>query len=80
MTATLRNLGPRSAAMLRDAGIATEAELRALGAAEAFRRVRAVAPRASRNLLWALAAGLQGRDWRDLAPVEKRALLDAACL
>jgi hypothetical protein len=66
--------------MLRDAGIATEAELREIGAAEAFLRVRAVAPRASRNLLWALVAGLEGRDWRDLAPVEKRALLDAAGL
>jgi DNA transformation protein len=74
----LRNLGPRSAAMLVQAGIATIGDLRALGAAEAWRRVRFMEPGASRNLFWALAAGLQDRDWRSLTPAEKRALEEAA--
>lgn len=73
----LRNLGPKSAAMLRAAGITTIAELSDAGALDAYARVRAIWSGASLNLLWALAAGLQGRDWRDLAAVEKRALLDA---
>jgi DNA transformation protein len=70
----LRNLGPRSAAMLARAGIGTIGDLRALGAAAAFRRVAFMGERPSRNLLWAMAAGLEGRDWRSLTPAEKAAL------
>lgn len=73
----LRNLGPKSAAMLARAGIATIGDLRALGAAAAFRRVVFMGERPSRNLLWAMEAGLQDRDWRSLTPAEKAAL-DAA--
>ncbi len=75
----LRNLGPRSAAMLADAGIETVGDLRALGAAGAFRRLRFMGGKPSRNLLWAMAAGLQGRDWRTLDEDEKAAL-EAALL
>jgi DNA transformation protein len=70
----LRNLGPKSAAMLARAGIATIGELRALGAVEAWRRVAFMGGKPSRNLLWAMAAGLEGRDWRSLTPAEKAAL------
>lgn len=70
----LRNLGPRSAAMLAEAGIETVGDLRALGAAGAFRRLRFMGAKPSRNLLWAMAAGLQGRDWRTLDEAEKAAL------
>jgi len=70
----LRNLGPRSAAMLARAGIGTVGALRALGAAAAWRRVRFMGERPSRNLLWAIAAGLEDRDWRSLTPAEKAAL------
>ena len=73
---TLRNLGPKSGMMLREAGISTIEELRALGAVKAYVRVKALKPRgASLNLLWALAAGLQDRDWRELAAEEKAALV-----
>lgn len=70
--AHLRNLGPKSAVMLAEAGIRTVAELRLLGAVKAYRRVKA---KASLNLLWAIAAGLEDRDWRDLDEEEKASLL-----
>jgi DNA transformation protein len=70
--AQLRNLGPKSALMLAEAGVRTIAELRALGAVKAYRRVQ---EKASLNLLWAIAAGLEDRDWRDLGDGEKTSLL-----
>ena len=71
----MRNLGPKSAMMLAAAGIATLDELKELGALRAYLRVKALHPKpVSLNLLWALAAGIEGRDWRDLQPEEKAAL------
>jgi DNA transformation protein len=70
--AALRNLGPKSARLLAEAGVRTIAELRLLGPAKAYKRVR---DKASLNLLWAIAAGLEDRDWRDLSAAEKASLL-----
>lgn len=71
----LRNLGPKSALMLAEAGLRTLDELRLLGPVRAYVRVKRQHPRsASLNLLWALAAGLEDRDWRDLTAAEKSAL------
>jgi DNA transformation protein and related proteins len=62
--------------MLAEAGIRTLDELEALGAAKAYARVKALRPKAaSLNLLWALAAGLEDRDWRELSQAEKEELL-----
>jgi DNA transformation protein and related proteins len=73
---SLRNLGPKSARMLIEAGVLTVGELRRLGPVKAYARVKALAPkRASLNLLWAMAAGLDDRDWRALSPAEKQSLL-----
>lgn len=68
---SLLNLGPQSARWLRQAGFRTVDDLRRLGPAAVYRIVKRSQPRASRNLLWALAAGLQGRDWRSLSAAEK---------
>ena len=74
----LRNLGPTSAIVLAEAGIRTLDELQALGAVKAYARVRALRPKsASLNLLWAIAAGLEDRDWRELTGEEKAELLKA---
>lgn len=74
--ASLRNLGPKSAMVLAEAGIRTLDELRELGAVKSYIRVKALRPTlASLNLLWALAAGLEDRDWRDLTRDEKDRLL-----
>ncbi len=68
---SLPNLGPKSGQWLREAGITTIAELKQLGAVVAFRIVKQRQPTTSMNLLWALAAGLQGKDWRDLDETTK---------
>jgi DNA transformation protein and related proteins len=60
----VRNLGPRSVQMLADADIHTLEQLREVGVAVAYARVKFFHSRsASKNLLWSLAAGLQGRLW-----------------
>jgi DNA transformation protein and related proteins len=71
----LRNLGPTSAAWLREAGVRTIADLERLGPTHAYQLVKQRQPRASRNLLWGLAAGLAGKDWRELTETEKQRLL-----
>jgi DNA transformation protein and related proteins len=72
----LRNLGPRSAIMLAEVGIRTIGELRAIGAVKAYVRVRAVRSRgASVNLLWSMAAGLNGQGWQEISAAEKASLL-----
>lgn len=73
--AGLANLGPASARMLSKAGIVDLAQLRELGAVEAFRRVRASGAEPSLNLLWALEGALTGRRWQDVAHAERTSLL-----
>ena len=73
---TLRNLGPKSAVMLAEVGIRTIGELRAIGAAKAYVRVKATRSRGdSVNLLWSMAAGLDGRGWQEVSMEEKALLL-----
>ena len=67
----LPNVGPASAAWLREAGISTIADLEQMGPVVAYRRVFERQPGVSLNLLWALAAGLLGQDWRQLSEEEK---------
>lgn len=79
--ATLKNLGPKSADWLRESGVATVGDLRRLGPVVAYLLVKERRPGASLNLLWALAAGLDGQDWRDLSEAAKSRLrreVDAA--
>lgn len=70
----LPNLGPTSAAWLRDVKILTIADLRKLGPVTAYRIVKQAQPQAPLNLLWALAAGLEGKDWRTLSGEDKEHL------
>lgn len=65
--ADLRNLGPKTAAMLGEIGVGTEAELRALGAVECYCRLRfAFGRQVSLNALHAMEAALLNIDWRAL--------------
>lgn len=62
--------------MLAEVGIRTIGELRVIGAAKAYVRVKAVRSRgASVNLLWSMAAGLEGRGWQEVSAEEKESLL-----
>ena len=70
----LRNLGQESGQWLRAVGILTVAQLEDAGAVLAFRLVKKQRRKVSLNLLWAMAAGLQDRDWRDLTADEKQRL------
>ncbi len=70
----LRNIGPKSAAWLRQVGLRTEDELRAIGALEAFMRVKRAGFKPSLNLLYALEGALVGCHWQEV-PQERRAQL-----
>lgn len=71
---SLRNIGPKSSQWLRDAGIITIADLEQLGAVAAYRLVKDRQPKVSLNLLWAIAAVLKGKDWRELPESTKQRL------
>jgi hypothetical protein len=73
---SMRNLGPVSAAWLRQAGIETMTELKRLGPVVAFQMVKQRQPKASLNLLWALAAAVADKDWLELTSVERLQLHD----
>lgn len=71
----LRNLGPASDAAFAKAGIRTAAELIALGADAAYRRLLAAdATRPHFAFFWAIAFAVQDRPWSTLGPEEKAAL------
>ncbi|MDW8260477.1 MAG: TfoX/Sxy family protein [Gammaproteobacteria bacterium] len=67
----LRNLGPRTEALLARIGIDTVEKLRRVGGLEAYWRLRRQHARLSRNTLWALIGALEpwpeGRHWREVA-------------
>jgi predicted flap endonuclease-1-like 5' DNA nuclease len=75
--AALANLGPASAQMLAEAGIATQARLRQLGAVAAYVQVKRRHPGASLNLLYALAGALDAIDWRTIRRQRRLELLIA---
>jgi DNA transformation protein len=75
--ASLPNLGPASAHMLRAVGLNDVAQLRALGAVRAFAQVRRSQPQASLNLLWALEGALTGLPWQHVARQHRTSLLMA---
>jgi DNA transformation protein len=74
---TLTNLGKVSARQLAEVGIKTEADLRALGAAAAYLKLKDHFGRGvSLNYLYALDGALKGVRW-DLMPETERAVLRA---
>lgn len=70
----IRNLGPQSVEAFARAGIRSAEELAALGADAAYARLIASGARPHFMGFRALALGLQGRPWTDLAAEEKAAL------
>ena len=73
----MQGLGPKSEAVLAQAGIATEEDLRAAGAVRAYLRVKRAGLPVSLNLLWALEGALTGQDWKVVAQVHRTSLLMA---
>jgi DNA transformation protein len=74
----IRNVGPKSAAWLRQVGVRTQEDLVRLGAVEAFMKVKRAGFRPSLNLLYALEGALADCHWADLPDERKAALLSAA--
>jgi hypothetical protein len=69
------NIGPKSAAWLRQVGVRTLDDLQRLGAVGTFWKVKKAGFRPSLNLLYALAGAEQGRHWATLSVDEKNALV-----
>lgn len=70
----LRGIGPASISMLEALEIRSIEQVIDLGPVFVFVAVRNRFPRVSKNLLWALAAGLEDRHWTTLTAAEKAAL------
>jgi DNA transformation protein and related proteins len=78
-TSSLPGIGPVTQGHLREAGIRTVSELKAIGSVEAYRRLKFMLPRqASLNALYALEAALRGCHWLDLPQDVKRVLQQEA--
>jgi DNA transformation protein len=60
----LRNLGPKSEAMLAQVGIHSVRQLRQADPFEVYARVKAAVPGTSRTLLYAIVGALEDRDWQ----------------
>ncbi len=72
----LRNVGPKSAAWLRQVGIRTPEDLVAAGAVGAFMKVKRAGFKPSLNLLYSLEGALLGCHWQQV-PEERRQVMAA---
>jgi DNA transformation protein and related proteins len=71
----IRNVGPKSAAWLRQVGVRTTEDLARVGPIEAFLKVKRAGFRPSLNLLYAMAGALADCHWADLPEERKQELL-----
>jgi len=71
----IRNVGPKSAAWLRQIGVRTTEDLSRVGPVEAFLKVKRAGFRPSLNLLYAMAGALADCHWADLPEEKKQELL-----
>lgn len=73
--AKIRNVGPKSAAWLRQVGVRTAEDLFRIGPVDVFLKVKRAGFRPSLNLLYSLAGAIDDCHWTDLASERKEALL-----
>ena len=71
----IRNVGPKSAAWLRQVGVRTHEDLLRVGPVEAFLKIKRAGFRHSLNLLYSMVGALDDCHWTDLATERKDALL-----
>lgn len=74
-TAELRNIGPKSAAWLRQVGLRSAQDLVAVGAVQAFLKVKRAGFKPSLNLLYALEGALLDCHWHDVPEPRRQQLL-----
>lgn len=75
MSGKILNVGPKSAAWLRQVGIRTLADLQGVGAVGAFWKVKKAGFKPSLNLLYALGGAEKGCHWNALSASEKSDLV-----
>ena len=73
----IRNVGPKSAAWLRQVGVRTSEDLARIGPVDAFLKVKRAGFRPSLNLLYAMAGALADCHWAELPEDQKQELLRA---
>ena len=74
----LRNIGPKSAAWLRQVGLRTYDDIAAAGVVDAFLRVKRAGFKPSLNLLYALEGALLDCHWHDVPDARRVELVQAA--
>ena len=70
----MRNIGPKSAAWLRQVGLRTPEDITAVGSVEAFMRVKRAGFKPTLNLLYAIEGALLDCHWQEI-PDERRSEL-----
>jgi DNA transformation protein len=73
--AALRSLGPVSQRLLGQIGITTASQLRAEDPFLLYAALKAQQPGVSLNLLYALIAAIEDRDWREVAQTDRTRIL-----
>lgn len=73
----IRNVGPKSAAWLRQVGVRSNDDVRRLGAVEVYLRTRRAGFKSTLNLLYALGGAEDDCHWQDLGEERRRALVMA---
>jgi TfoX/Sxy family transcriptional regulator of competence genes len=74
----LRNIGPKSAAWLRQVGLRTQDDIAAVGTVEAFMRVKRAGFKPTLNLLYAIEGALTDRHWQEVPEARRNELVSAA--
>jgi len=74
-TLKLRNIGPKSAAWLRQVGLRSAEDLAAAGAVGAFVKVRRAGFKPSLNLLYSLEGALLGCHWQEVPEPRRQQLV-----
>lgn len=74
-TTKLRNIGPKSAAWLRQVGLRSEQDLIDTGAVGAFMKVKRAGFKPSLNLLYSLEGALLGCHWQEVPEARRQQLV-----
>jgi hypothetical protein len=74
----LRNIGPKSAAWLRQVGLRTQDEIAAVGTVEAFMRVKRAGFKPTLNLLYAIEGALLECHWQEVPEPRRQQLVAEA--
>lgn len=78
MSTKLRNIGPKSTAWLRQVGLRTLDDLAAVGAVDAYMKVRRAGFKPSLNLLYSLEGALKDCHWQEVPEARRTELVQAA--